>query len=118
MNIINQVEIVEQVPNTLAIIVGIVFFAGIILTILAMFSYGFDNGYGPMFLIAAFMVMSFDASLVIHKPALYKDEPTGRYRYECTIDKSVSFLELTEKYDVVEQYGDIYVLEDKESEQK
>ena len=38
---------------------------------------------------------------------------TGRYRYEATIDDSVSFLDLKEKYDVIEQNGRIWVLEDK-----
>ena len=38
---------------------------------------------------------------------------TGRYRYEATIDDSVSFLDLQEKYDVIEQNGRIWVLEDK-----
>ena len=38
---------------------------------------------------------------------------TGRYRYEATIDDSVSLLDLQEKYDVIEQNGMIWVLEDK-----
>ena len=42
------------------------------------------------------------------------EEPTGRYKYECTIDKSVSMTEVHEKYEVVEQRGDIWVLRDKE----
>lgn len=41
---------------------------------------------------------------------------TGRYRYEVTIDDSVSFLDLHEKYDVIEQNGMIWTLEDKETE--
>lgn len=36
-------------------------------------------------------------------------------RYECTIDSNVSFVELYEKYDVIEQRGDIWVLEEKVS---
>ena len=41
-------------------------------------------------------------------------ESTGRYRYEVTIDDSVSFLDLQEKYDVIKQNGKIWTLEDKE----
>lgn len=41
---------------------------------------------------------------------------TGRYRYEVTIDDSVSFLDLHEKYDVIEQNGRIWTLEDREAE--
>lgn len=38
---------------------------------------------------------------------------TGRYRYEAMIDDSVSFLDLQERYNVIEQNGRIWVLEDK-----
>lgn len=41
-------------------------------------------------------------------------EPTGRYRYEATIDESVSIADVYEHYKVVEQRGYIWVLEDKE----
>ena len=44
----------------------------------------------------------------------YKSEPTERYRYEATIDDSVSITEVYDHYNVVEQRGDIWVLEDKE----
>lgn len=43
-----------------------------------------------------------------------KEVPTGRYRYEVTISDTANFKEIYEKYDVVEQRGDIYVLEEKE----
>ena len=42
--------------------------------------------------------------------------PTDRYRYEVTIDKNVTIEEIYENYDVIEQRGDIWVLEDKEKE--
>ena len=38
---------------------------------------------------------------------------TGRYRYEVTIDDDVTFDEIVDKYDVIEQRGEIWVLEDK-----
>ena len=44
----------------------------------------------------------------------YKSEPTGRYRYEVTIDDSVSITEVYDRYNVVEQRSDIWILEDKE----
>ena len=39
---------------------------------------------------------------------------TGRYQYECTIDNSVSFEDVCEKYNVIRQNGKLYILEDKE----
>lgn len=47
-------------------------------------------------------------------PAVISDVPTGRYRYEVTIDESVSFNDIYERYEIVEQRGDIWVLEEKE----
>lgn len=40
-------------------------------------------------------------------------EHTGRYRYEVTVDDDITFDEIMDKYDVVEQRGEIWVLEDK-----
>lgn len=37
----------------------------------------------------------------------------GEYRYECTIDDSVSYNEVVENYKIVKQRGDIWILEDK-----
>ena len=45
---------------------------------------------------------------------LEKSKNTGRYKYEATIDEDVPFTEVYEKYDVVKQKGDIWVLKDKE----
>lgn len=39
---------------------------------------------------------------------------TGRYEYEVIIDESVDFIDIYENYDVIEQRGDIWVIEDKE----
>lgn len=39
--------------------------------------------------------------------------PNRITQYECTIDSDVSFVELYEKYDVIEQRGDIWILEEK-----
>lgn len=38
---------------------------------------------------------------------------TGEYRYECIIDDSVPYNKVVENYNIVEQRGDIWVLEDK-----
>ena len=38
---------------------------------------------------------------------------TGEYQYECIIDDSVPYNEIVENYNIVEQRGDIWVLEEK-----
>ena len=44
--------------------------------------------------------------------------PTGRCQYEVTIDDTVSFTELNDKYEVIEQRGKIWILEDKEERRR
>lgn len=39
---------------------------------------------------------------------------SGRNRYECLIDDTVPFVEVVENYDVVNQRGDLWILEDKD----
>lgn len=46
--------------------------------------------------------------------SLQKRVPTGRCQYEATIDDTVSFTELNDQYEVIEQRGKIWILEDKE----
>lgn len=38
---------------------------------------------------------------------------TGEYQYECIIDDSVPYNEVVDNYKIIEQRGDIWVLEDK-----
>ena len=38
---------------------------------------------------------------------------TGKYQYECIIDDSVPYNEVVDNYKIVEQRGDIWVLEEK-----
>lgn len=39
---------------------------------------------------------------------------TGRNRYECLIDDTVSFVEVAENYNIVGQRGELWILEDKD----
>ena len=55
------------------------------------------------------IIWSFIVYPIVHK----EDVPTGRYQYECTIDDGASFTDIMNNYIVVEQRGDIWVLEDK-----
>lgn len=46
---------------------------------------------------------------------VYTPNYTGRNQYKVLIDDSVSFNEIAEKYEIVGQDKDVYILEDKES---
>lgn len=102
ITILNQTEITEM--GLWSLLVGVLAFIIVIFFIGAMAK--FEAWSAVLGGVVGFIVLvSIFASSV---------EPTGRYRYECTIDKSVSMTEVYEKYEVVEQRGDIWVLEDKE----
>ena len=47
---------------------------------------------------------------------LHTEKETGRYRYEATISEDVSMTEFYEQYEVIEQRGEIWVIEDREIE--
>lgn len=55
-------------------------------------------------------------AFIIFFVGLFTSNPISRY--ECTIDSNVSFVELYDKYNVIEQRGDIWVLEEKTSGDK
>ena len=42
------------------------------------------------------------------------ESPDGRYRYEVTIDESVPLKDIYENYNIIEQDGKKWILEDKE----
>ena len=44
--------------------------------------------------------------------SIYKT-PTGKNKYEVILEKDYSAIELFSKYNIIEQHGDIWVLEDK-----
>ena len=48
--------------------------------------------------------------------SLYTFDDDYVTRIEAIVDKSVSYIELTEQYKIIDQRGDIWVLEEKESD--
>lgn len=44
------------------------------------------------------------------------EKETDRYRYEVIMDEGVSFEDIYSNYDVIEQRGEIWILEDKEND--
>ena len=99
ITVLNHTEIVEvYLPGM--ILVSVLFIILVVFTGLL-----FDSSI-PMCIVGCIGI-----SLLLNNPPTMS---TGRYQYECTIDKSVSMKEVYEKYEVIEQRGDIWVLEDKE----
>ena len=60
-----------------------------------------------------FSVLVFFSGFVV-LAAESESKQTGRYQYEATIDESVLFDDVLENYDIIEQKGKLWILEDKE----
>ena len=93
---------------------------GIIFTILLIISFLclwiFDKASGVigvtgMTISAIICVVSILVTIINIK---FNEKPSGRYTYEATIDDDVSINEVYKHYDVIEQDGKKWILEDKE----
>lgn len=108
MEILNTFEYVEKVTPGWQIAILIVF--GIVLIFFEVFfacQKEWSRSWASAFL--AFIIIG----LALFLCSVKKEET----RYECAIDDTVSFNEVMENYEVVEQRGDIWVLRDKEEEE-
>ena len=110
ITIFTQTEVMEPTPLAVKVIV--------ILTIISLIScIAFFIAYITMAsnvcpVILAFISIS-SLVAVFFIGALSPKHLTG-YEYEATIDENVSMKEVYERYEIVEQRGDIWVLRDKE----
>ena len=103
ITILNQTMIYDW--PTWRVIVTIVMVAVIALCITAIM----DNGSGIWGLLA---LVTFFGLIIIG--VIGPEVETGLYKYEAIIDEDVSFTELYERYEIVNQRGEIYILRDKE----
>ena len=110
ITILNQTEVMEPTPLATTTVA--------ILTIISLIScIAFFIAYITMVsnvcpVILAFISIS-SLVAVFFISVLSPKHLTG-YKYEVTIDKNVSMKEVYERYEIVEQRGDIWVLRDKE----
>lgn len=111
MTILNQYEILKDVTPTWWYVVLVLSIVSIIIMS------SIENKTNSTSLLLA-IILTIVFNLIWAwgvKPIVTKeDTPTGRYRYECTIDDDASFIDIYEKYIVVEQRGDLWILEDKD----
>lgn len=109
MTILNQVEIYETKLPTWFFVGFFVLLIGLLLLI-AITNKSESYGSFLAFIGVGVLIILWTFAL---RPLVAKEVPTGRCRYECTIDDDASFTDICEKYTVVEQRGDLWVLEDK-----
>lgn len=105
IEILNKVDVL--VPHTRAVM--FIVFVGIVWALLFIMSAFIDGLVIHMYVCIGVLLIT-----IVCTVAFGRTEPSGRYQYEVTIDDSVSFTKLYEKYEVVEQKGKIWILEDKE----
>ena len=113
IDILNKEEILTT-PEWIGVVLAIstvIFIVSIILALVFLFT---SHDTASFFFLIIFVCSSIICVISNYINDTYKNEPTGRYRYEATIDDSVSITEVYDHYNVVEQRGDIWILEDKE----
>ena len=116
MTVLNVVELTKTAPAIKWIA------AGCILSILSSFIIGISTAgkgkRGDTITTCSFvlLIISFFGAVIC---AALSDEivvSNGKYQYEIIIDDNTSFTEVTEKYDIIEQRGEIFVVEERENE--
>lgn len=104
ITILNKTAI-TGLPAWVSVLAFVIFFIGAIVFAVSMI---LD---GPVYVTASSLMIGL--IVMIACVILKYTVKTGEYRYECIIDNSVSYNEVVENYKIVEQRGDIWVLEDK-----
>lgn len=89
--------------NILMILLVGMFLAGLVAVLAAG-----KEWYGVCAVFSLLGIVCFITIIVVGVTGVYRSE--AGIAFECIIDKSVSFQELTSVYEIVEQRGDIYVL--------
>ena len=110
ITILNQTEVMEPIPLAVTVIVILMIIAAISCIAFFIADYVMASITCPVIL-GFISISSLISVLVIS--VLSPKHLTG-YKYEVTIDKNVSMEEVYERYEIVEQRGDIWVLRDKE----
>ena len=110
MQILNQEPIMEMVQygQILLFVFGSISIISFVITMAAN-CYSLTGPIAGVLCIASLMAVFITAA---NAPMI----DTGRNRYEVILDDSVSAKEIYEKYKVIEQRGEIWVIEDKEIE--
>lgn len=107
MTILNQTEImVPIIPEKYMILAVIALIVGMICAFVTL------GGGNDILMIIAFILV-IGCFITCFVGSIF-EKSSGRYQYECLIDDTVTYTEIYNKYDVVEQRGSIWVLEDKE----
>lgn len=114
IEVLNQIEIMDSSLTLLitAIILGVLFCICVVGAIISAINCKFIT----FIIFGIFLLCSWIGFVVTAKASDKKIIPTGKYKYEVTIDKSVPMTEFYEKYEIIEQRGEIFVIKEKEKD--
>lgn len=116
MQILNEIMLTEP-PQWVEIIttIGLIMFiAGGAVAVMSMLG---ESGVGFVCGLIAALVGAILSVVGMIAEEKVEPLPTGIAQYEVLIDETVNFQEVYDKYEVIEHRGDIWVLQDKESEE-
>ena len=107
ITVLNQTEIMTD-PDCFLVVVIVGVILGFALFVLGL------RTHNDILVISG--LISLLATIVSMPVMLCFAKPSGLYKYEVTIDEPVDFVDMYERYEVIGQRGDIWVLEDKKGE--
>lgn len=124
INVLNKVELMDTMYNkiweNLASLFGYSLIVFLVLTAIILVIDNHSNkdmckiGTISLFGLIAFILLFIISCIAIIFTS--KQVPTGKYEYQVTIDESVSMVDFTSKYDIIRVDGEIYTIQEKESE--
>lgn len=111
MEILSQTEILEQVGGWPPVIV-VALFVIIFVATAWLFAYTLDL---DILGVVCGLLLTFFILLISSGLWMPKDTPTGRYEYKVILDETYPATQLYEEYEVIEQDGKIWIIQEKES---
>ena len=116
MTILNTIELMKVSPACKGICCGC--FISLVLFIVASICQAGRDGFEKYVIWYVLgIIVSFVGAIVCVYISDNFTVPTGEYQYEILIDDTVSFTDVTEKYNIIEQRGEIFVVEEKTNDE-
>lgn len=109
MTVLNMAELTKS--NTTLNVVAVLFIIGMIVGIIGLILAEEIKNIDRFGLLAVVCTIIWIGLLITSEIV---GEPTGRYKIEATFSDDMPFLAVMEEYDIVEQRGEIFVVEEKE----
>lgn len=115
MTTLNLIEMTE-IADFFVFITLILFLLGVVLFVFGCVALAKDDEDGSKGVVFGLLCIFAFVILAINSDASIFQEPNGKFQIEATFSEDMPFLSVMNEYNIVEQRGDIFVLEPKERE--